>query len=633
MVPGEVKDGLPIGRGASTPTVPEGAGTVVYVVRGASPARTSRRLCAGLCLALIAFGALFVARGSSDRAAADVPDVALTSLGAFASPLYVTAPPGDPTRVFIVERGGTVRVVKSGALLPTPFIDVSADIGLGGERGLLSLAFPPDYAISGLFYTFATQPTGTLVVWEHHAAPGADVADLGHRTVLSIPHTATNHNGGQLQFGPDGYLYIGVGDGAAGANGQNTGVLLGKILRIDPRATATAAYSIPPGQPFAPGAAKEVWAYGFRNPWRFSFDSLTGDLLIGDVGENLWEEIDLLPAGQAPGANLGWNCWEGSHPFSGGNCSVAATPPIYEYAHDATHCSISGGFIARDPTVPTLAGRYLFADYCGTGASAIAVPVGSPPDIASLGAAVRTAGFGQDSDGHLYITSLSTGSVWRVTGTGAADKPPVAAFTMSSTTPAVGATLHLDASGSTDPDGPIFGYTWDTDGDGKVDAKGVTADVSYPTAGARAITLTVLDTVGARSSRTQAVFVGGKTTPPGTPDARARLRATLTAPSPQVLKVVRKRGLLIRFRTNGSATWTITATLRQSAKLQATRLQTAHGRLARKTFKAHTGSGSLRLRLPDTRLAGMRILIVRVQATVRAGGKSLQRSLLVRIAR
>jgi glucose/arabinose dehydrogenase len=606
---------------------------VVHVVRGSSPARPGRRLCAGLCAATLACGAFLVAHGSSGRAAADVPDVALTSLGTFASPLYVTSPPGDPTRVFVVERGGTVRVVKNGALLPAPFINVTDDIGQGGERGLLSIAFAPDYAISGLFYSFATQPTGTLVVWEHHAAPGADVADAGHRIVLSIPHPATNHNGGQLQFGPDGFLYIGVGDGGTGANGQNTGVLLGKILRIDPRATATAAYSIPPGQPFAAGAAPEIWAYGFRNPWRFSFDSLTGDLLIGEVGENLWEEIDQLPAGQAPGANLGWNCWEGTHPFSGGNCSVAATPPIFEYAHDATHCSISGGFIARDPTVPTLAGRYLFADYCGTGASAIAVPVGSPPDIATLGAAVHTAGFGQDSDGHLYITSLNTGGVWRVTGTGAADKPPVAAFTMSSTTPAVGAALHLDATSSTDPDGPIFSYNWDTDGDGKIDAKGVTTDVSYPTAGARAITLTVLDTVGAHSSRTQAVFVGGKTTPPGTPDAAARLRATLTAPSPQVLKVVRKRGLLVRFRADGSATWTITATLRQSAKVRATRLHTAHGQLARKTFTAHTGSGSVRLRIAGARLAGMRTLIVRVQANVRAGGQSVQRSLLVRITR
>jgi glucose/arabinose dehydrogenase len=607
---------------------------VVSVVRRhLTPARLGWRTRAGLLLCgLIALCAFLLAHDSSRPAAADVPDVALTSLGMFASPLYVTSPPGDPSRLFVVERDGTVRVIKAGVLLPTPFINVSDEIGGGGERGLLSIAFAPDYAISGLVYSFGTLTNGTLVVWEHHAAPGADVTDAGHRLVLSIPHPATNHNGGQLQFGPDGYLYIGVGDGAQSANGQSTTVLLGKILRIDPRASGPMAYTFPPGQPFAAGVLPEIYAYGFRNPWRFSFDSLTGDLLVADVGENDWEEIDLIPAGQAPGANFGWTCWEGSHPHGGTGCSApGAVPPIFEYAHDARHCSISGGYVARDPTVPTLAGRYLYADYCGTGVSALALPVGSPADIALLGSAPHVAGFGQDSDGHLYITSLQ-GEVWRVTGTGAADKPPVAAFTMSSTTPAVGATLHLDASSSTDPDGPIFSYSWDTDGDGKIDGKGVKLDVSYPSAGARAITLTVLDTVGARSSRTQAVFVGGKTTPPGAPDGAARLRATLAAPSPQKLKDVRRRGLLVRFRSDTSATWTVTATLRQAAPLRATRLRSAHGRLVRKTFKAHTGSGTVRLRIPRARLAGMRAVVVRVQANVRAGGKSVQRSVLVRVS-
>ena len=307
-----------------------------------------------------------------------MPDVALTSLGTFASPLYVTSPPGDPARLFVVERGAPCASSRTASSSPRPSSTSRRDRP-GGERGLLSIAFAPDYAISGLVYAFATQTTGTLVVWEFHAAAGAGTADPGHRPVLSIPHPATNHNGGQLQFGPDGYLYIGVGDGGSGANGQNTAVLLGKILRIDPRASGGQPYTIPPGQPFAAGAAPEIYAYGLRNPWRFSFDTLTGDLLIGDVGENGWEEIDQLPAGQAPGANFGWTCWEGTHPFAGGHCSVpGAIPPILEYAHDASHCSISGGFVARDPTVPTLAGRYLFADYCGTG-----VMPSSYPSVAS----------------------------------------------------------------------------------------------------------------------------------------------------------------------------------------------------------------------------------------------------------
>ncbi len=589
-----------------------------------TPASTGRRICAGLTACAVALLALALVLGSGDRAGADVPDVALASLGTFSSPLFVTSPPGDPSRIFVVERTGTVRVVKNGVVLPTPFIDVSDEISVDGERGLLSIAFAPDYAVSGLVYSFATlKNSGTLVVWEHHAAPGADVTDAGHRTVLSIPHNANNHNGGQLQFGPDGYLYIGVGDGGSsgGANGQNTGVLLGKILRIDPR---TQPYGIPPGQPFAPGAAPEIYAYGLRNPWRFSFDSLTGDLVIADVGDNDWEEIDQLPAGQPPGANFGWNCLEGTHVHA--SCTApGAIPPIYEYAHDATHCSISGGYVARDPTVPTLAGRYLFADYCGTGVSALALPVGTPPDIGMLGADKRIAGFGSDSDGHLYVTSLA-GGVWRVTGTGAADKPPVAAFTLSSTTPAVGATVHLDASGSTDPDGPIVSYSWDVDGDGKPDGKGVTFDVSYPTAGARPITLTVGDAAGARSSRTQAVFVGGS----GAPAGAVRLRATLSAHR-QKLAVVRKRGLLVRFGGNTPATWTITASLERVLRPGAAHAKTTHARLATTTFKAHTGTGAVRLRIPARRLAHMRMAVIRVQARMQAGGKSLRRSVLVRV--
>jgi PKD domain-containing protein len=228
------------------------------------------------------------------------------------------------------------------------------------------------------------------------------------------------------------------------------------------------------------------------------------------------------------------------------------------------------------------------------------------------------------------VTSLK-GGVWRVTGTGAVDKPPVAAFTLSTTTPAVGAPVHLDASSSTDPDSPIYSYTWDTNGDGRIDGRGVTFDVSYPSAGARPITLTVTDAVGAHSSRTQSVFVGGKTTPPGTAGAAGKLRATLSARSPQKLRAVRKNGLLVRFRANRSAAWTLTATLRLARGVHATRLHAAHGRLARKTFRAHVGSGTVRLRLPRARLAKMGMLVIRVQARVRAGGITLRRSVLVRV--
>ena len=350
-----------------------------------------------------------------------------------------------------------------------------------------------------------------------------------------------------------------------------------------------------------------------------------------DVGDTAWEEVDQLPAGQTAGANFGWTCWEGTHAHGTAGCvAPGALPPIYEYPHDATHCSISGGFVARDPTVPTLAGRYLFADYCGAGASALALPATAPPDIALLGAAAQIVGFGQDSDGHLYVLSLQ-GAVSRVTGTGAADKPPLAAFTLSTTTPAVGAPVHLDASGSSDPDSPIYRYSWDTDGDGVTDATGVTADVSYPTAGARAITLTVMDTLGARSSRTAAVYVGGQTTPPGTlASAATKPRASLSAPAHQKLRVVRKRGLLVRFSANTSATWTIKATIQGTARLHARSLVRANVKLASKTFKAHTGDGVVRLAIPRARLVGMRMLVIRLQATVRAPGGTVVRTLLVR---
>jgi glucose/arabinose dehydrogenase len=597
-------------------------------------AGTGRRMRAGLIVAGLVAAALLAGlpglHGRSSRAAADVPDVVLTPVGTFASPLYVTSPPGDPSRIFVVERGGTVRVVKNGVVLPTPFLDVASEISTEGERGLLSIAFAPDFATSGLVYAYSTEQDGTIAIWEFHAAPGADVADAGHRTVLAIPHTATRHNGGQLQFGPDGLLYIGVGDATDSANGQNTSVLLGKILRINPR---TQPYSVGPGQPFAAGVAPEIYAYGLRNPWRFSFDSLTGDLMIADVGDTAWEEIDQLPAGQAAGANFGWTCWEGTHPHGTAGCvAPGALPPIYEYAHDATHCSISGGFVARDPTVPTLAGRYLFGDYCGTGANALALPPASPPDIAQLGSAAQIAGFGQDSAGHLYIASLQ-GVVSRITGTGDADKPPVASFTVSNMTPDIGASVHLDASGSSDPDSPIYRYSWDTDGDGVTDATGVTADVSYPTAGARAITLTVMDTLGARTSRTLSVYVGGQTTPPGSAakPTVTKPRASLSAPAHQKLKVVRTSGLLVRFAINTPATWTIRATIRQTARLHARRLMRANVKLASKTFKAHTGDGVVHLAIPRTRLAGLRMLVVRLQATVSAPGGIVQRTLLVRV--
>src|SRR5215210_5449179 len=233
----------------------------------------------------------------------------LAKVGDFASPTYVTSPPGDG-RLFVVEQAGRVKVLSGGAV--KTFLDVSAITNTSGsERGLLSMAFPPDYATSGLSYVFLTGAGGALQVYEHHRSADPDTADpASRRLVISIPHTeAGNHNGGQLQFGPDGLLYIGTGDGGNAndtptADAEVTSSLLGKILRIDPHGAAEGAHIVPADNPFG----NAVWSYGLRNPWRFSFDPPTGRLLVGDVGQSVKEEIDVVTRG----GDYGWRCWEGT---------------------------------------------------------------------------------------------------------------------------------------------------------------------------------------------------------------------------------------------------------------------------------------------------------------------------------
>jgi glucose/arabinose dehydrogenase len=242
-------------------------------------------------------------------------------VGSFKVPVYVTAPPGDPSRVMVVERGGRIRVVKDGVVLPRPFLDIRRHVRSANEQGLLSMAFAPDYSHSGLFYVYFTDRAGDQRVVEFRRR-GADRAAAGSaRLVLRMADDNRDHNGGQLAFGPDHLLYIGTGDGGgvgdphgARGNAQNLRSLLGKILRIDPRARRGRAYSVPAQNPFRGrrGARGEIYAYGLRNPWRFSFDRLTGDLAIGDVGQARWEEIDFARRGRARGANFGWRAFEGA---------------------------------------------------------------------------------------------------------------------------------------------------------------------------------------------------------------------------------------------------------------------------------------------------------------------------------
>src|SRR4051812_42043221 len=334
--------------------------------RRALPARAGREhaLALGIAVAIAGCG------GSSE---AKATGVRLQKVGAFDSPLYVTAPPGDQRRIFVVEQGGKIKVVGGGKVRSTPFLDITKLVTSGGEQGLLGLAFAPDYAQSGLFYVYYTGKDGNQHVVEYHRT-SEDVADPGSaRQVLLMQDHESNHNGGMLLFGRDKLLYIGTGDGGGGGdqhgahgNAQNLGVLLGKILRIDPRKSGSRPYTVPSSNPFAgrSGARGEIYAYGLRNPWRFSFDRNTGDMAIGDVGQGEIEEIDFMRRGKARGANFGWRVFEGKSRYTDGESAPGAVKPVITERHSDGNCSITGGIIVRDPGLKAWAGRYVFGDLC-----------------------------------------------------------------------------------------------------------------------------------------------------------------------------------------------------------------------------------------------------------------------------
>jgi Glucose / Sorbosone dehydrogenase len=368
-----------------------------------------------LAVAALAAAALVVA-----GPAAAVPQ--LVRIATAAEPVFVKAAPGDPSGLYIVEKAGSVRVLRDAALQPVPFLQLSG-LFSQGEGGLLSIAFAPDYATSGLLYTYASTADLHIEVAEYRrsaADPGrADPAS--RRLLLRIPHPGqTNHWGGQLQFGPDGFLYAGTGDGGGAndpaENAENLGSLLGKLLRIDPRGGAP--YAIPPGNPFAgvAGARPEIWAFGLRNPWRFSFDRATGDLALADVGQGAWEEVDFAPLGQGAGAFYGWDAFEGtvrvlSEPLPG----APHVPPVLVRPHSEGDCSITGGYVVRAPDLPSLAGRYVHADFCvGVVRSALLQP-GSAQGDAPIGVSVANpSSFGEDLGGCVYVVSLQ-GGVFRLT--------------------------------------------------------------------------------------------------------------------------------------------------------------------------------------------------------------------------
>jgi glucose/arabinose dehydrogenase len=366
----------------------------------------------------IAAGAALHSRGPVDEQAGLTLEPVVSGLEA---PLYLTAPAGDP-RLFVVEQPGRIRVVRDGRLLAKPFLDITSKVGYGGERGLLGLAFHPRYAENGRFYVDYTDRHGDTHVERYTAAPGADTADPATASpVLLVAQPYANHNGGDLVFGPDGMLYVGMGDGGSGGdphgNGQSLATLLGKLLRLD--VDRAEPYAVPADNPLVGrvGARSEIWAFGLRNPWRFTFDPIEGLLYIADVGQNAWEEVDVAPAG-AKGLDYGWNRMEGNHCYGMGLCSrEGLTLPVLEYGH-GDGCAIVGGFVYRGRALPALTGRYLYSDYCSGWLRSFRYERGAATE--RLAWRVRRPGavlsFGQDAAGELYLLGAN-GTVYRLAPT------------------------------------------------------------------------------------------------------------------------------------------------------------------------------------------------------------------------
>ncbi len=336
------------------------------------------------------------------------------------NPLFLTAPEAD-SRLFIVEKPGRVRVVENGGLLSAPFLNLDGRISTVGERGLLGLAFHPSYATNGFLYVYYTALNGDITVERYTRSANPNVADAGSaHVILTVAHSSEdNHNGGMLAFGTDGKVYIGTGDGGGGGdpdeNGQDPSTLLGKLLRID--VDAGDPYVIPPDNPFVgtTGARGEIWAVGLRNPWRWTFDRTEGRLYVADVGQNAWEEVNVVSS-TAAGVNYGWDTMEGRHcyePSSGCNQSGLMVP-VLEYSH-AEGCSVTGGFVYRGDEIPALHGTYFYADYCDGWVRSFryANGVATEQQDWNFGNLGSILSFGEDAAGELYILSAN-GTAYRV---------------------------------------------------------------------------------------------------------------------------------------------------------------------------------------------------------------------------
>jgi glucose/arabinose dehydrogenase len=366
------------------------------------------------------------ASSATQKARSAATGVRLVKVGSFSSPVYVTAPRGDSRRLFVVEQGGTIRVIRGGKRLERPFLDVRSIVTSGGEQGLLSMAFAPDYAKTRRFYVNYTDKQGLQRIVEYRrSASSADRAVASSaRTVLRYDGVESNHNGGLLVFGPDRLLYAGTGDGGGAndqhgtrGNAQDLGSLLGKILRIDPRRSGSRPYSVPASNPFAgrSGALPEIYSYGLRNPWRFSFDRSTGDLVIGDVGQSAIEEIDFASKGKASGVNYGWRPLEGNR-RNFDEPAPGAVAPVLELTHAAGNCSVTGGYVVRDRGVSALLGRYVYGDLCKGELRSVSLAPGSASGDAAIAGVAHVdqlSSFGEDARGRVYAVSL-TGPIYRL---------------------------------------------------------------------------------------------------------------------------------------------------------------------------------------------------------------------------
>jgi glucose/arabinose dehydrogenase len=403
-----------------------------------SSSRLTRRSILALALAVTALSSC---GASSSRTGSEAPapastlasgskgrKVALKQIGKFDAPVYATAAPGVPNLLFVVQQGGKVIVLRKGHRVAKPFLDISGLVLSEEERGLLSMAFPPNYKTSGLFYVYYTDNDGNVNVDEFRRRSATRAAPGSRRPVIEIPHPVNaNHNGGQLQFVGD-LLYFGTGDGGSGGdppnNAQNKESLLGKLLRIDPRASGGNPYTVPGSNPFVgqPGR-DEIYSYGLRNPFRFSFDTVSAAaprIVIGDVGQNQIEEIDYTTLAGAAGANFGWDAFEGNSAYTEENSGTrdpgGTVKPIFDYSHDrgGGSCSVTGGYVVADPNLRSLYKRYVYADLCEGKLRSLVPTLGGARKERPIGLSVANpSSFGEDGRGHLYVASLD-GPVYRV---------------------------------------------------------------------------------------------------------------------------------------------------------------------------------------------------------------------------